>query len=688
MKHLFRIHGDNIIECERIITLIKNNVEILNESKRLVSQAVIEYSMDFSFNQKVFSWIIELFPGFDKRNRARWEYNIFEALKKQGSFLDETPDAILTRVEKNEETVVMAIEFSSALNAGNQAWQRSGRAFSTAKIGSPYLFLDEFVRYELESSTRKRKNLRFANAAIPYSYLNMSKTEDTFIVQAFFKSEEFDKKNINLKNFNKEIFSEHEVSNYIILSFAGEDTSSLEDVLMHKNLEMVKFLSPSGGTRKAKKEITKEEWEKIFIGDNTVIDCSKNKNLSFRKNILTKSLTESSKTKFFNDIVSKYANGISSEGLPFGVIDKNQRPEFSQEVNTLYSIGKDEMAFLKRNNTDLLVCLVKGFKPKGDDNRPDRGILPFLTMLTSEKYEILSYIYGPMSEKSINLFINNFEDLARKSGFWNVFLSMSDAVLLDVPLLKTKKDNFVAFQITQDFKNRQLHSLGHSPIKFKQICVIPKSVHEDDVDTAIHSIFTSFPSDICFESSCNPPGGDWSGISIRQNDSVYRWLSLPRAPKEVKRPDHIIELKDGENLVLLIIESKDYPKDVIKEGNLDKSLKAYLENLMNFSPSAIFSKKSLSWEPNNDYDFLLSIDNFIMITAAAYINKDNVHYSKDIFKSSNCDMLFIFTPVDDKDEIYWELNIETDTQTGKYGLKLLKEYKIIEIAGELGISII
>ena len=43
---------------------------------------------------------------------------------------------------------------------------------------------------------------------------------------------------------------------------------------------------------------------------------------------------------------------------------------------------------------------------------------------------------------------------------------------------------------------------------------------------------------------CNPPGGDWSGVTLLDfgSGAEYRWTSLPRVSgKDGKRPDHVIE---------------------------------------------------------------------------------------------------------------------------------------------------
>ena len=135
MKQHFRIHGDNVVECERILELILTEVNPVKTIKSLISPSTIAVQILFNHSGVNRSWYIELMPGFNKSGRSRWEADIFEPLRQSGSFLDETPDAIITEICDNTEEILCAIEFCSALQAGNQAWQRSGRAFSTGRTG-------------------------------------------------------------------------------------------------------------------------------------------------------------------------------------------------------------------------------------------------------------------------------------------------------------------------------------------------------------------------------------------------------------------------------------------------------------------------------------------------------------------------------------------------------------------------
>jgi hypothetical protein len=130
---------------------------------------------------------------------------------------------------------------------------------------------------------------------------------------------------------------------------------------------------------------------------------------------------------------------------------------------------------------------------------------------------------------------------------------------------------------------------------------------EQDVDTAIHSIFTrNNPANI-FESMCNPPGGDWSGISYfdYSNNIEYRWTSLPRVSKnKAKRPDHLIQLYLKKENIFLSIESKNTGSSL--ENNIGKRLKNYVNDLFKNKPTAI--KKEEMWtlftgnkRPINDF---------------------------------------------------------------------------------------
>ena len=133
----YRIHGDNIVECERIANIIIKTLKPNNIYSKLISPSTVALIIEATYLGHEIHWCLELLPGFNKNTKKRWSGNIFDALKEAGSFFDETPDAIISAVEHDtDERILLGIEFCSALQAGNQAWQRSARAFSTGRTST------------------------------------------------------------------------------------------------------------------------------------------------------------------------------------------------------------------------------------------------------------------------------------------------------------------------------------------------------------------------------------------------------------------------------------------------------------------------------------------------------------------------------------------------------------------------
>lgn len=660
---VFRIHGDNIIECERIVELIVAEVKPQKIVKELISPSTIMVLIDFEYLGAGYSWKLELLPGFNKSGRNRWEKDIFKILRENGSFLDETPDAIITAINNQKETVLCSIEFCSALQAGNQAWQRNGRAFSTGRTGCPYLYIVEFVKYELDPKTRQRKALRFPNAAVPYSYICYSKNSDGFVAQVYVKSEEFDKTHEqSLFDFDETNFAENELKAFIVKKMIGLSTIAEEKAIIDKNMKVVMFLSNG---KNAKQNMISSQWEKLYCDGNNIIEYSKaNSKFVFHKKITNKS--HHGKSKMVLSMIDKYSVGLASKDFPVGIIPSNKRLSFSKSLKEIYPNYSDEVIekIGASDKKDLLLCIIKGFKPKGDDNRPDRGILPLTMMLSNDNADIMTYIYGPIIQSSYNELLNQPKQLAAHNGFWKAVLSESDFVALDVPILRGQlKDAEILIDNTK-LKEEYLKKVSKNKLESDVFSSNPQEYHEDDVDTGIHYLFTSVLDKWCFEGMCNPPGGDWSGFSVIHNNFEKRWLSLPRVSEAIdgKRPDHIIEIFDVfKKPTLLSIESKEKSSDL--ESSVGNGLINYIQHLMNYVPNVEHNKeykgnwiRSTSVVPTSDY---------VMISAAAYL-KFSAQQSKIVFQNSNCDMLFIMDPIDKG----WKINIVTNTEKAA----VLKEF--------------
>ncbi|PAK18927.1 hypothetical protein CJO36_09975 [Megasphaera elsdenii] len=651
MKRIYRIHGDNIVECERIANLILNEVHPKNKKKTLISPATISENITFSYSGFDFEWELILLPGFNKAGRSRWKGDIFKALRENGSFLDETPDAIITEVNNNSEKIICAIEFCSALQAGNQAWQRSGRAFSTGRTGCPYIYIVDFVKYELDPKTRNRKALRFPNAAVPYSYVNFSRVSGNFVAQVYVKSESFDKEfDSALKNFDENNFAEKDLSSFLVKTMAGLDTSSERNSILTKNFNVVCFLSESA---KENTNFTSLDWKKLQKTGQNVIDyCIANARFNFHKKI-TKKGAHGHILEVLS-LIDKLSVGFTSRDLPIGIIPAKNRIALAKGIKKIYpNFNNATIAQLSNIKRNLVLCLIKGFKPRGDDNRPDRGLLPLAAMLSDNKNETLTIVYGPLLSNNYNLLLNHPRQLAKANGLWKSILSLSDFLILDVPILSNSDIKDAEALICTSSLKQYYTGKNHtnSNLETEVFSNSPREYHEDDVDTGIHYTFTKVLKKYCFEGMCNPPGGDWSGFSIVDNNKEKRWLSLPRVSEDVngKRPDHILELFGVfDKPLLLSIESKEKSSDL--EPSVGIGLINYIKNLMSYIPNVERSVNPEGpwYRPIQKVNF----DKFKVISAAAYL-ENNAEEDAVVHRNSQCDMLFIMSPK----SIGWKIKI-------------------------------
>lgn len=601
----FRIYGDNIVECERITNIILHNINYIEYSTYLVSPSVTGYKIRIAEG-----WLyLELLPGFNKANRRRWSYDIFEALRAAGSILGETPDVLMTRVDGEMETILFALEFCSALQAGNQAWQRSGRAFSIGRTDCPYIYVVDFVKYELDSATRERKALRFPNPLVPFSYIRFSEASGNFTLQAYVKSEEFEPAG-RLATFPQDSFADDLLAEYILLRMFSRDTREIEQRMLEKSRQVVNFLA--GG-----REISLSELSHPY-----------------RKTIAGKSLF--GQIARVQQLCAQCGLGLDRD-FPLGLIPAACRKAFADGLQAIYPDCAGLAAAIGGNAaSDLVICMIKGFKPRGDDNRPDRGILPLAAMLFPQETEIFTIIYGPILRRNLELLRGDKNRLCDRSGFWNVLLCLSDVILLDAPILPQGT-------VTDILDNRRFKQARLAPpraagaLTFPTFSATPLSYHEDDVDTAIHFMFAHRLHDMCFEGLCNPPGGDWSGLSLLMGNTEFRWLSLPRVSAAGKRPDHVLELFGCfAKPVLLIIESKENSSDL--ESGVGIMLRRYVEDLMRFVPNV--ERNDGQWHMCGTY---IAPEAFEMFSAAAYL-ASTAQTPEIVFAQTGCDLLMVLAP--------------------------------------------
>lgn len=635
MIKCFRIHGDNIVECERLFNLITKSIQIQKIERYFLSPAC-PYIKVTTLDCDIL--IFKCFPGFNKNTSDRWTSNIFQILKDNGSFLNETPDVLLTEETDNGEKILLAIEFCSALQAGNQAWQRSGRAYSTARANvCPYLYIIDFVKYELDEN-RNRKALRFPNVAIPYSYYNASKHWKFPAIQVYFKSEEFQPSfDSSLQNFDTSLFGENDVYSLLYGLLYKTDVTPIYISLIQKSLKIMDFMLTSSNPN----SYTKEDWESIKnnYSGNILAFSKHNNRFPFAKKIAQKSITGHNKD--FANLATKYSIGIASKDLPFGLIPSYNKIAFANELLTLYPNMDAEFYRKLATPSDLIICIFKGFKPHGDDARPDRGILPLIAMLFGETIEILTFVYGETLESTIQKLDQNILSLSSGNGLWSAIVSLSDYIILDAPKIPKTPGvpNIVRLITNSDNKRFSLSAKNQTTDMF--ISPYPTHYTENDIDTFIHTIFNYIIPDT-FEGFCNPPGGDWSGISLISSiDSTigteFRWLTLPRV-SDSKRPDHITILYNlFEKPLIICTESKELARNL--EPNIGPALIKYIYDLLSYRPSVERPLNSDIWTISTS---TIDISDFVYASIGCFFAPPNFDLSSISYKC-NCDVLIGFS---------------------------------------------
>lgn len=622
MIRKLNIHGDNIVECERAFRLCKIALCIETSS---ISKGSTVFCPRYNASTKTDDYFFTFFPGY-----GRWNKDILSLLHTEKDSLREAPDVVITEVVKEIEKPLLAIEYCGALPAGNQAWQRSGRGYSTGKSKIPYLYIAELGGYELDSN-RNRKAARTPNPAIPFSYITYSR-EHSMVLPIYEKSPGCDEESERLY---QDVFSEKQLVEIVECILLGKDYSEAEKELENK---IIKFILIKAKTSKGTVTLSEEQWKKAYnvICDNEslITFLCKDNPVNWKKTAYIEGLTKTAQR--FMNIASKYAIGITSSKLPMCIIPNSNKAEFIREVNELYPKLNDNFNKWLSKKDNLVITWIMGFKPRGDDARPDRGLAPFVRMLTGKNADILTFVYGPAPTATWKLFEENPIKLGTTNGLWEAIFSASDAVLVDSATSK-KKLNI----LKEEFQNKDFKPVD----KNFSVNLVPAKIGENDVDTILHTLLTQIKGINIFEGMCNPPGGDWSGISVldKKNKREYRWLSLPRVSQtEAKRPDHVFQIFGlADKPILFSVESKEGAREL--ETEIGERLNRYLYDLLKTPVNAERKVNAENWKYS---DYQLSKDDFLFASAAAYICMRKGDFEL-VENKVGCDIIFSYCFGDD-----------------------------------------
>lgn len=532
-------------------------------------------------------YAVQLFPGY-----GRWGAAITEALRRHGAPLAEAADAIISEYTPASDTspaseeLLIAIEFCGALPAGNNAWQRCGRSYSYAITGVPYLYISELGGYEL-AADRTLKNPRFPNPLVPFAYVTQSQLSDTFALPVYEPSPSIDKA---MRTAFESVFGWDRALSLLRSVVQRTDTSQAVMRLVDTGLAATIEIAQR---RRSPGTLDSDTWTELFAlrGVDRLRHLS-NLAAPWAKR-LSIPITETFRSLL--DMLNQEAVSAGSSDMPFCVIPQARRAVVADRLRALYGshdeVDDQFLGWIGETSEPLVVVLVAGFKPRGDDSRPDRGLLPLVRMLFGEESDVLSVVYGPGKAGMWKTYRQAPEQLEQSNGLWQAILRLSNGVLVDSLTAPSPNGRVLMRERTQPGQRPavEIHAASTDP-KFS----------EHDVDTVIKMLASTDDQSI-FEGLCNPPGGDWSGISLVDEASQmeYRWTSLPRVSgHDGKRPDHVLQFTAlGDPNVVLSIESKDRHQDF--ENDIGPRLVKYLNDLLD-TPSTISRRvPDGEWEHNS-----------------------------------------------------------------------------------------
>lgn len=621
-----RIHGDNIVECYRAFDLILDSVSPHSQE---LDAAPLHAPRHIVSLQDGSQLAIAMFPGY-----GRWSFGIEDHLAALGAPLPEATDAVITELidgtalgQDSQEQILLAIEFCGALPAGNNAWQRCGRSLSAAIVGMPYLYISEVGGHE-HSSDRILKAPRFPNPLVPLAYLTQTEFSATFALPVYLPAPSASDE---LKEEMASLPTVKALTALVRAVIFRENFEESVNALKQAGLEAV----VSVAERRRKREISADEWRTLAAASSEErIATLIRKGIEWRKKV---TIPTTPSFDFLHRLLQKHGVACASAEMPFGIIPETTRASLIEDLRENELYRNESLRPFRSWVTDgegpLLVVLVAGFKPKGDDSRPDRGLVPLVRMLFGPDVDILTIVYGPGSLASIKRAKETPEQAVRANGLWASVLTLSDRTLVDAvntPLPMDIDSN----RVSAPFRDSAVPSLSAASRN--------TAYGEHDVDSVIKQLVNQ-SGGAMFEGMCNPPGGDWSGISLLgpTDGAEFRWVSLPRVSgPHRKRPDHVLQVRSSvESNALLSVESKNRPVDF--ESRIGEKLRRYLEELIEHSPTVLRFEEE-PWRLAKGVDIVWpdpGLANTPVLAVGAYCANSAKEEALHVFRSHDLDLL-------------------------------------------------
>jgi len=351
----YKIHGDNIVECERTLDLIAQALCVPETEQSLPEGSPLTPTFTITTPLSPSPFRFTFLPGY-----GRWDKDILEIIRQRGGCLREATDAIICKVHGDQEVPVLALEYCGALPAGNQAWQRNGRALSFAHASLPYMYIAELSGYELDAQ-RRRRAPRMPNPAVPFSYLLLTHLTKSPTLPVFVPSPGASEDAIREHTQFYGIQDLIEILRGMLLEKLPEGAI---EKLETKVLALVQKLSDS---RRRRDTISSESWAEAFTaikeGQSLASFLLASGPMPWSKTAYISDLTETASTMM--SLTANFAQGLTSTSLPLCLVAEENRKGYLEALHDLYPSASASFLGWCGRPGHLAVCWVMGFKPRG-----------------------------------------------------------------------------------------------------------------------------------------------------------------------------------------------------------------------------------------------------------------------------------------------------------------------------------
>lgn len=352
--------------------------------------------------------------------------DIRKALGSEDSTLREQPDVVLCK----DNELISTFEFCSALPAGNNAWQRHGRSLSLCINGVLHFHIAKIGGYELDAN-RVKKAPRMPNPLVLISYLRMSC--GIFPGRSYLVPLLHDDCPLDLERRLREFDCKSDISTIISRCMLGATYSEYLEELSAKTIGLI-----TNTTTASIKDsfLSTAEWLRLAQAA-----CDKTKSITstlqtMRKIKWSKSApTNKSQTgRALQKYLETNFQSLGASTIPICMTSDKGVEKFLDFLASYYEVDRHYLDHVLGDCSTLLVTCDSGFKPRGDDSRPARGLTPFAkSFIHGDPHsKLLVFLYGPCKQEQWKMIRDgNLSTLATTNGLWESIYAMADFLILD-----------------------------------------------------------------------------------------------------------------------------------------------------------------------------------------------------------------------------------------------------------------